>query len=458
MLTRPASPPRSATAGRLCMLTAMTGPRTYDDARARRVNERPESARGDYVLYWMQMHPPPRRTITPSTTRCAACQELGKPLVVYEGCASTIRGRAAGCTASCSRACATTRGPRDARSASTTGRSWSGGRSAATRAPGRGLARARGARRHRRLSVLHRARSRPPRWPRRADVAVFAVDAQQRRAAVARCGAAVSPRPPTCGRASTALRGGLGAPRGGASRAPSDGGRAGRSRPSSSWRRDDLDAFMDALPLDRSGRAGRGDAGRRPPAARGAWPTSSPTRLRGYAERARSRRRPRPAHASGPQPVPALRPHRDRGGRGGVLATTGTGAPTVLRVRRRGKREGFFCGRRRRRTASWTRRSPGGTSGSSGTGRGAQDTGPPRDGAAGLGAGHAARARGDRRAFVYSRRRVGGGRDARPALERRPAGAGGDRHHPQLPADAVGQEGDRVVAHRRGGLSRRSCT
>ena len=47
---------------------------------------------------------------------------------------------------------------------------------------------------------------------------------------------------------------------------------------------------------------------------------------------------------------------------------------------------------------------------------------------------------------------MGGGRHPRSALERRPARARGHRHHPQLPAHALGQEGHRVVAHAGGGL------
>ena len=55
-----------------------------DAARVRRVNDRPESASGDYVLYWMQIA---RRLDHNHALDHALAQarRLGKPLVVYEG-------------------------------------------------------------------------------------------------------------------------------------------------------------------------------------------------------------------------------------------------------------------------------------------------------------------------------------------------------------------------------------
>jgi deoxyribodipyrimidine photo-lyase len=62
----------------------MLAPMASDDARVRRVNERPESARGDYVLYWMQIA---RRLDHNHALDHAMAQarRLGRPLVVYEG-------------------------------------------------------------------------------------------------------------------------------------------------------------------------------------------------------------------------------------------------------------------------------------------------------------------------------------------------------------------------------------
>ena len=134
-----------------------------------------------------------------------------------------------------------------------------------------------------------------------------------------------------------------------------------------------------------------------------------------------------------------------------VLGPPATGRPTSCASTHRGKREGFFTDdpdvnafldealtwRDVGFHWHWTRR---------------QDTGAARDGAAAVGARDPARARGRPARVHLLARGVGGGRHARPALERGPARAGGDRHHPQLPADAVGQEGDRVVAHARGGV------
>ncbi|HSB40556.1 MAG TPA: deoxyribodipyrimidine photolyase, partial [Methylomirabilota bacterium] len=56
----------------------------FDDARLRRVNECPESTRGDYVLYWMQSA---RRLDHNHALDYALAQarRLQRPLVVYEG-------------------------------------------------------------------------------------------------------------------------------------------------------------------------------------------------------------------------------------------------------------------------------------------------------------------------------------------------------------------------------------
>src|SRR6185295_11009187 len=62
----------------------VTGPMTRDAARVRRVNARPESAGGDYVLYWMQA----ARRLDHNHALDHALAEsgrLGKPVVVYEG-------------------------------------------------------------------------------------------------------------------------------------------------------------------------------------------------------------------------------------------------------------------------------------------------------------------------------------------------------------------------------------
>jgi deoxyribodipyrimidine photo-lyase len=62
----------------------MLAPMAADDARVRRANDRPESARGDYVLYWMQIA---RRLDRNHALDHALAQarRLGKPLVAYEG-------------------------------------------------------------------------------------------------------------------------------------------------------------------------------------------------------------------------------------------------------------------------------------------------------------------------------------------------------------------------------------
>ncbi len=56
----------------------------YNQVRLRRLNDAPVAARGDYVLYWMQIYRRLERNhALDYALRCA--EEVGKPLAVYEG-------------------------------------------------------------------------------------------------------------------------------------------------------------------------------------------------------------------------------------------------------------------------------------------------------------------------------------------------------------------------------------
>ena len=417
---------------------------SYRQARLRRLNPHQTNAAGDYVLYWTQSS----RRLTHNhaldyALRCA--EELGRPLVVYEGLrldypwASRRLHRFV------------LEGMRDnAREAQRLGLQLLAvrGDARATRArPGRAPRGARVPRRHRRLPLLRRARAERGAGPARGRTRL--------RGGLERRGAAVAPA--ACGvrRGAPAsahpqgVRGGVGAPRVGRARAAPRPREAASIRPSSRGGRTTSTGSWTRCRWTRRSRRSRdrGRLGRR--RARG-WRSSSPTRLRGYAEsRSQARRRPRTDTRAASARTCTSATCRSRRSRRPCWAPDWT--PDELRIHHRGKREGYFSDdpdvngfldealtwRDVGFQWHWTRRRD--------TER--LETALPPWAQATLRA-HA----GDPRAFVYSRDEWEAARDARPALERGPAGAGGDRHHPQLPADAVGQEGDRVVALARGGV------
>ena len=226
--------------------------------------------------------------------------------------------------------------------------------------------------------------------------------------------------------------------------------------PFDAWKAKDVAAFVDGLPLDATVPPVAADAGRNAGRARAPArvPEEAPPRVRGGAlGAALARRGPRER----PLAVPPLRPRLDRGGRRGgarhdreVVARRapppqpGQARGLLLRRRRRellSRRGAHLAGRRLPVALVPPRR-----------------RGEPRDGTPGLGAPDPGSARRGPPPLALRGRGARERRDPRPALERRATGAGGDRHDPQLPADAVGQEGTRVVGLPRRGLPRRSST
>ena len=402
-------------------------PRGLQPGAAAPPERRARSApRGDYVLYWMQAYRRLERNhALDYALRCA--EELGRPLVVYEGLrvdypwASRRLHRfvlegMAGERRACRRS-----------SGSTTGRS-----SRRRQGEGRGLLRRLAER-----ACLVVTDDFPcfivpgaggGARPQASTSPVFAVDSNCARPAVApRCRGVRrgSPAPAH----PQGLRRGVGPPLpAGRSRAVprSRAARRGAVRDVGAG---DVGAFVGRLPLDGTVPAVAGDrrAARRP---RGA-------RLRAVRRRsacaatprtARSRARPTEGHASGLCPYLHFGHISIEEVVEAVLATTGRWTPDELRVHNRGKREGFFsddadvnafldealtwrdvgfnwhCAAARRHGRASRRRSR----------RGRSQT---------LGA-HAARPA----AVRLHARGVGGGRDARPAVERRPARARRDRH------------------------------
>jgi deoxyribodipyrimidine photo-lyase len=108
------------------------------------------------------------------------------------------------------------------------------------------------------------------------------------------------------------------------------------------WKTEDLEAFVDALPVDTSVPPVPGTPGGAP-AARARLRAFVRKRLRGYAEERSEPRSPEEGHASGLSPYLHFGHVSIEEVAEAVLATTGRWTPDDLRVHNRGKREGYFC-------------------------------------------------------------------------------------------------------------------
>ena len=228
------------------------------------------------------------------------------------------------------------------------------------------------------------------------------------------------------------------------------------SAPFETWRAKDVAAFVESFRSTRACRAVPETPGGAP-AARARLREFVKRRLPGYAEGRSRPCSPAEGHASGLSPYLHFGHISIEEVVAAVLATTGEWTPAELRLANRGKRRGLLLRRRRRqrvprRGAHLARR------GLSLAPHAARRRLEPGAGAAALGARDAGGPRGRPEALRLHGRRARERPDARPALERRAARAGGDGHHPQLPAHAVGQEGDRVVAAPRPRRTGRSST
>jgi deoxyribodipyrimidine photo-lyase len=114
------------------------------------------------------------------------------------------------------------------------------------------------------------------------------------------------------------------------------------SPPFEPWRARDLDAFVEALPIDATVPAVDGVEGGAV-AARKRLRTFVKKRLRGYAEERSTPAGPEDGHASGLSPWLHFGHVSIEEVAGAVLAATGKWSPDDLRLHQRGKREGFFC-------------------------------------------------------------------------------------------------------------------
>jgi deoxyribodipyrimidine photo-lyase len=114
------------------------------------------------------------------------------------------------------------------------------------------------------------------------------------------------------------------------------------SPPFDVWKARDLEAFVDALPLDASVRPIPGTPGGAP-AGRARLRAFVRKRLRGYAEGRSEPRSLDEGHASGLSPYLHFGHLSIEEVVETVLATTGKWTPEELRLHNRGKREGFFC-------------------------------------------------------------------------------------------------------------------
>jgi deoxyribodipyrimidine photo-lyase len=308
---------------------------TYRQARLRRLNPHQTNTGGDYVLYWTQIS----RRLAHShaldyALRCA--DELGKPLVVYEGLrldypwASARHHRFA------------LEGMRDsAREAARLGINYWPFVETPDR-PARGLVR----------RLAERAAlvvtddfpcfvvpGQSEALARRTDVPVWAVDANgvvplSLLQPAVYAAAHLRPRIHKAFAEAWAHRAAAEPVASRAARVPVD-------PPFEPWRADDLDAFVASLPIDQAVAPVAGATGGAA-AARERLQSFLATRLRGYAESRSKPSAPEDGHASGLSPYLHFGHLSIEEVAAKVLATTGEWTPDELRVHHRGKREGFF--------------------------------------------------------------------------------------------------------------------
>ena len=267
--------------------------------------------------------------------RCAG--ELGKPLVVYEGLRSTTRGRAAGTTASSSRACR-----RTPRAPGELGLNyWPFVET--EKDQGRGLLRRLSARACLVVTDDFPCFIVPPQaeaLARKVEVPVFAVDSNSV-VPLSLLGPAVSAAAHLRPRIHKAFAEAWPHRAAAKPRIPDVATKRVKA-PFDTWQTKDVAAFVDALPLD----ATVPPVDRTPggtPAARARLRGFLKKRLRGYAEERSEPRSPAEGHASGLSPYLHFGHVSIEEVVEAALATTGKWSPDELRLHNRGKREGCFA-------------------------------------------------------------------------------------------------------------------
>ena len=310
---------------------------SYREARLRRLNGAKTNAGGDYVLYWMQIY----RRLTRNhaldyALRCA--EELGKPLVVYEGLRLDYPWA--------SRRLHTfvLEGMRDnAASAKTLGLNyWPFVETPGQR--GRGLVH----------GLAERAAlvvtddfpcfvipGQSEALAKRADVPVFAVDGNSV-VPMSLLGAPVSAAANLRPRIHKAFAEAWGHRAAAKPRVP-ESARKEVTAPFDPWAApEDLSRFVDSLPIDASVPAVAGMPGGSV-AARARLRSFLKERLAGYADERSDPSAPAAGHASGLSPYLHFGHVSIEEVAEAALATTGKWTPDELRIQNRGKREGYFC-------------------------------------------------------------------------------------------------------------------
>jgi deoxyribodipyrimidine photo-lyase len=307
----------------------------YSEARARRLNDARVAARGDYVLYWMQIYRRLERNhALDYALRCA--EERGRPLVVYEGLrvdypwASRRLHRFVleGMQANASRAeeLGLTYWPFVE----------------TEKGQGRGLLRRLCARAALVVTDDYPCFIVPLQaaaLARKVEVPVVAVDSSSvvpLSLLGPPCSAAAHLRPRIHKAFAEAW-----AHRAAARPRPRAAGAKRVSAPFNLWKAKDLTAFVESLPLDASVPPVPGTPGGTP-AARARLRAFLKKRLRGYATERSEPRSLEEGHASGLSPYFHFGHLSIEDVAEAVLATTGKWTPEELRVHNRGKREGFF--------------------------------------------------------------------------------------------------------------------
>jgi deoxyribodipyrimidine photo-lyase len=308
----------------------------YNQARLRRLNEARIAASGEYVLYWAQIYRRLERNhALDYALRCA--QELGKPLVVYEGLridypwASRRLHRFVleGMQANAERA------------AELGLNYWPFVERA--KGEGRGLLRRLSERAALVVTDDFPCFIVPPQaeaLARKAEVPVFAVDSNSL-VPLSLLGAAVGAAAHLRPRIHKAFAEAWPHRAAAKPRGP-DAATKRVLAPFETWKAKDVGVFVDALPLDASvPPVPRTPGGT--PAARARLRAFVKTRLRGYATERSEPRSLEEGHASGLSPYLHFGHVSIEEVVETVLATTGRWTPEELRLHNRGKREGFFC-------------------------------------------------------------------------------------------------------------------
>ncbi len=307
----------------------------YNQARLRRLNDARVAARGEYVLYWVQIYRRLERNhALDYALRCAA--ELERPLVVYEG----LRIDYPWASRRLHRFVLEGMQANAARAAELGLSYWPFVETEPGQ--GRGLLRRLSARAALVVTDDYPCFIVPAQaeaLARKVEVPVFAVDSNSL-VPLSLLGPPVSAAAHLRPRIHKAFAAAW--PHRGAAKPRLRGVPSRRVRPPfDAWKAKDLAGFVDALPLDASVVPVPGTPGGAP-AARARLRAFVKKRLRGYAEARSQPRSLEEGHASGLSPYLHFGHVSIEEIVEAVLATSGTWTPEELRVHNRGKREGFF--------------------------------------------------------------------------------------------------------------------